>query len=236
HPCQFNYPGKENCCLKPDCPCQALVPLVLVRPKPYVENKWAGYDKLEFDGRRYLPGPLHPCTLTHICDFNWPHAGSISRTKLEVDANGGSAGPPPTPQPAQQQQHAQQPAGEGQRQHGHHGHHEHHGQQKARLLRLVVVFDRPLMPDPRRPGQALRLDEQTFVVQYVLPGESDGKQRKQLHGRIVVVPCDNGASDPVALRRWTEVHFYMNPHECTVEAMLAIADPTLYVTLKCDFI
>lgn len=74
--------------LKPDCPCgcTGFVPLARFR---FVRDEKTGKitfrnGDLEFDGRRYLHGPLHPQTLTHICKVNWIHNGITKISDLEA--------------------------------------------------------------------------------------------------------------------------------------------------------
>jgi hypothetical protein len=38
----------------------------------------------DLTGRRYLFGPLHPYTLTHICKVNWAHGGATSLNDLDI--------------------------------------------------------------------------------------------------------------------------------------------------------
>ena len=115
-PCETG--GHDFC--QPGCPCgeDGFVPLGLFE---YEQKK----DRVvvlreEYAGRRYVFGPLHPYTLTHVCHVNWHHCGKTRLDALEKDYREGRAEDEKT----------------------HSGH--YHGHEHPEYLRLTIRFDRPL--------------------------------------------------------------------------------------------
>jgi hypothetical protein len=88
-------------CAKPHCPCgeHGFVPLARFRIQrtrnpdaPTVARlpatgQPAGEWPKDVSGRRYLFGPLHPHTLTHICRVNWQHGAETKSKKLTAAAD-----------------------------------------------------------------------------------------------------------------------------------------------------
>lgn len=68
-------------CFEPPCPCDGgFVPL---RKCTLAKDNNQYYLKDADDtGRRYVFGPLHPYTLTHICHVNWNHGAETNRSEL----------------------------------------------------------------------------------------------------------------------------------------------------------
>ena len=60
--------------------CDGAVPLALVTFGDTTERF-----ALEMDGRRYLPGPLNPRQLTHVCDVSWNHDAPTPAANLWRD-------------------------------------------------------------------------------------------------------------------------------------------------------
>jgi len=71
-PQQAAIPESLRDVLAPLCDeaCAGAVPLALLRFKDTTAHA-----EIEVDGRRYLPGPLNPRQLTHICEVSWNHDG-----------------------------------------------------------------------------------------------------------------------------------------------------------------
>ena len=63
-----------------DAECAGAVPLALVK-----FGKTTVQSEVIVDGRRYLPGPLNPRQLTHICDISWDHDGKTPAAQIWND-------------------------------------------------------------------------------------------------------------------------------------------------------
>jgi hypothetical protein len=212
-PCEPFPPAGE--CLTPACPCGAMVPLALVAKSTAKPATWQiTKERLSFDGVRYLPGPLAPQMLTHICEINWKHGKKMSCEDLEHKP------PQPAPPATASAPAAQHPTGE---------HHHHH----HKPLYLSLKFDRQLMkPIEHDASHAVGLNPHTFLVQYT---EGLHGARKDLPGKITVEEeavsgCERGVS---------RATFTLDPAECAVKEMLEATEHRhvfVYVTLKGDFI
>lgn len=87
-------PKKKDCAsppgcdeaLKPPLPCGCpVVPLALLVPREKDRPDDPYPFAIHMEGRRYLPGPLHPTTLTRICETSWPHGGQVCWTPSKDD-------------------------------------------------------------------------------------------------------------------------------------------------------
>lgn len=218
-------------CLDPACDCGAVVPLALlaVVPKtvPTQNQDWpVTNEMLCFNGVRYVPGPLAPQALTHVCRTSWTLGKKTSLAELETpDEEPKKSAASSSPSAPVQPHH----------QHGQHGQHHQHGQHpppQPQPLYLWIKFDRALKLVAGSPTQAVGLDAQTFVVEYTDPHDYC---RKVLVGdikveAIPVLGCQRGISRALIT---------FDPKNCRVKDLLKAVecnDVTVHVTLKCDFI
>jgi hypothetical protein len=77
--CDDDLPGPAGTCLKPECPCGEVVPLVLIRPKEPERGYAEGFE-MDDSGRRDLRTPAE--FLTHISGINWRHGERIPLQEL----------------------------------------------------------------------------------------------------------------------------------------------------------
>ncbi len=208
HPCH-----ETRQCLKPCCPCGATVPLALITPPPNnPSSRPITEGQLTFDGVRYVPSPLSPRNLTHICDVNWNHDRDTPITQLEHKPD------PEGPRPAQADQGEVEDSSRERQQHPHP--HKH--------LYFCVTFDRKLRLVPGHPDHAVGLGSHTFIVQY---SEREHGSYIELPGKITVEKIEH---EDCSLSRAVFV-----PDECDLKELIETArHRRLYVrvTLKCDFI
>ena len=103
--------------------------------------------KQDFSGRRYLFGPLHPYTLTHISNVNWMHGGQTSITRLREHYRKG--------------REEDEKANEAEPYRSHHHHHHHY-------MRFTFTFDDALCDKLPRfdPDDEIKFYRRIISVRY----------------------------------------------------------------------
>jgi hypothetical protein len=177
----------------PESPCgdPAFVPLGLFKFRRR-EDGTVVLEKEAYSGRRYLHGPLHPHTLTHICALNWKHGEKTAVHDLLTHYEEGRA------------------RDEGA---GHADAYQHHDDRSHKYLRLTITFDDCLCSDLPlvEECEGVGFYRRFFRVRYdshtgeLLPLSEHGlihlsRCRRKLHYDIpyrCLAPARRGLQDPI---------------------------------------
>jgi hypothetical protein len=217
--------------LAPLCPCKdgdqpddGFVPLAKCRFN--VDGPVVAVADLDRTGRRYLPGPLNPRHLTHICKTNWNHGGEMwllpdgrlvprnpaSSVKQGMEQVGEQLAPHGHPGTIQEgagevgQQVSKQPPPEG-------------------SLRLTITFDRALsegdLPQGDGPDDPIWFYRRIFQVRYVT-GNGD------------LEPLPGEAKMYLSGDRTRLV--YESPLHCVQGFRKEAPEPVIHVILNCNFL